>query len=408
MKFSATVKNIIFENESNGFRIFSVDKDGEERIIKGNSFKVMPGDFLDIEANKVQDPKYGEQYNIIFVERSSKPSMYNIINYLQSGLIKGIGETTARRIVEEFGEDTMEILKNSPSKLLQVKGSGKKNYKKIKESLDEKKEYAEIFLYLQSLGLSLHQANIISDFYKEDTKKIIMQNPYTLIDDIRGIGFRTADIIAQRIDIEPDSPFRIKAAFKYFMEKEANSNGNCYVLEEDLIDGVEKLLDIEIKDRKETLESLIVNGIIAIDDTGDENRVYLPQIEKSEMRCARNIANILNSEIEDEFDVEYELSKLESEHLDELQIEAIKKSMTEKMLIITGGPGTGKTTIINNITKIFKNNDKDIILAAPTGRAAKRLSESCNEEAKTIHRILGYIPVENGTIFDHDEDNPID
>ena len=174
MKFSATVKNIIFENESNGFRIFSVDKDGEERIIKGNSFKVMPGDFLDIEANKVQDPKYGEQYNIIFVERSSKPSMYNIINYLQSGLIKGIGETTARRIVEEFGEDTMEILKNSPSKLLQVKGIGKKNYKKIKESLDEKKEYAEIFLYLQSLGLSLHQANIISDFYKEDTKKIII------------------------------------------------------------------------------------------------------------------------------------------------------------------------------------------------------------------------------------------
>lgn len=408
MKFSATVKNIIFENESNGFRIFSVDKDGEERIIKGNSFKVMPGDFLDIEANKVQDPKYGEQYNIIFIERSSKPSMYNIINYLQSGLIKGIGETTARRIVEEFGEDTMEILKNSPSKLLQVKGIGKKNYKKIKESLDEKKEYAEIFLYLQSLGLSLHQANIISDFYKEDTKKIIMQNPYTLIDDIRGIGFRTADIIAQRIDIEPDSPFRIKAAFKYFMEKEANSNGNCYVLEDDLIDGVEKLLDIEIKKRKETLESLIVNGIIAIDDTGNESRVYLPQIEKSEMRCARNIANILQSEIEDEFDVEYELSKLEKEHLDELQIEAIKKSMTEKMLIITGGPGTGKTTIINNITKIYKNNGKDIILAAPTGRAAKRLSESCNEEAKTIHRILGYIPVENGTIFDHDEDNPID
>ena len=408
MKFSATVKNIIFENESNGFRIFSVDKDGEERIIKGNSFKIMPGDFLDIEANKVQDPKYGEQYNIISVERSTKPSMYNIINYLQSGLIKGIGETTARRIVEEFGEDTMEILKNSPSKLLQVKGIGKKNYKKIKESLDEKKEYAEIFLYLQSLGLSLHQANIISDFYKEDTKKIIMQNPYTLIDDIRGIGFRTADIIAQRIDIEPDSPFRIKAAFKYFMEKEANSKGNCYVLEDELIAGVENLIDIEIKNRQETLESLIVSGIIAIDDTDDEHRVYLPQIEKSEMRCAINIANILKSEIEDEFDVEAELSKLESERLDDLQIEAIKKSMTEKMLIITGGPGTGKTTIINNITKIFKKNDKDIILAAPTGRAAKRLSESCNEEAKTIHRILGYIPVENGTIFDHDEDNPID
>ena len=153
---------------------------------------------------------------------------------------------------------------------------------------------------------------------------------------------------------------------------------------------------------------MIVSGIIAIDDTDDEKRVYLPSIEKSEMRCALNISNILQSEIEDEFDVEYELSNLESEHLDELQIEAIKKSLTEKMLIITGGPGTGKTTIINNITKIFKQNDKKIILAAPTGRAAKRLSESCNEEAKTIHRILGYIPVENGTIFEHDEDDPID
>ena len=139
------------------------------------------------------------------------------------------------------------------------------------------------------------------------------------------------------------------------------------------------------------MESLIVSGIIAIDDTDDENRVYLPQIEKSEMRCAMNIANILKTEIEDEFDVEYELSKLESEHLDDLQIEAIKKSMTEKMLIITGGPGTGKTTIINNITKIFKNNNKEIILAAPTGRAAKRLSDSCNEEAKTIHLSLIHI-----------------
>lgn len=140
------------------------------------------------------------------------------------------------------------------------------------------------------------------------------------------------------------------------MEKEANSNGNCYVVEDDLIAGVEKLLDIEIKDRKETLESLIVNGIIAIDDTGDENRVYLPQIEKSEMRCAMNIANILNSEIEDEFDVKYELSKLESEHLDELQIEAIKKSMTEKMLIITGDLVQGKqrlSTILREFSRIM-------------------------------------------------------
>lgn len=408
MKFSATVKHIIFENDSNGFRIFSCDKDGEDIIVKGNSFKIMPGDFLDIEANKVLDRKYGEQYNIVTVERSNKPSLYNIFNYLKSGLIKGIGETTARNIVDKFGEDTMDILKNSPSKLTEVKGIGKKNYKKIKESLDEKKDYAEIFLYLQSLGLSLHQSNIISDYYKEDTKKIITQNPYVLIDDIRGIGFKTADIIAQRIDIAPDSPFRIKAAFKYYMEMEANSNGNCYVLEDDLINGIEKLLNIEFENKSDTLEMLVVNGIIAIDHTDDEKRVYLPKIEKSEMRCALNISNILKTEIEDEFDVEGELSNLKNSGLDELQLEAIKKSMTEKMLIITGGPGTGKTTIINNITKIFKKNDKEIILAAPTGRAAKRLSESCNEEAKTIHRILGYIPVNDGMVFEHDEDNPID
>ena len=408
MKFSATVKHIIFENDSNGFRIFSCDKDGEDIIVKGNSFKIMPGDFLDIEANKVLDRKYGEQYNIVTVERSNKPSLYNIFNYLKSGLIKGIGETTARNIVDKFGEDTMDILKNSPSKLTEVKGIGKKNYKKIKESLDEKKDYAEIFLYLQSLGLSLHQSNIISDYYKEDTKKIITQNPYVLIDDIRGIGFKTADIIAQRIDIAPDSPFRIKAAFKYYMEMEANSNGNCYVLEDDLINGIEKLLNIEFENKSDTLEMLVVNGVIAIDHTDDEKRVYLPKIEKSEMRCALNISNILKTEIEDEFDVEGELSNLKNSGLDELQLEAIKKSMTEKMLIITGGPGTGKTTIINNITKIFKKNDKEIILAAPTGRAAKRLSESCNEEAKTIHRILGYIPVNDGMVFEHDEDNPID
>lgn len=408
MKFSATVKHIIFENDSNGFRIFSCDKDGEDIIVKGNSFKIMPGDFLDIEANKVLDRKYGEQYNIVTVERSNKPSLYNIFNYLKSGLIKGIGETTARNIVDKFGEDTMDILKNSPSKLTEVKGIGKKNYKKIKESLDEKKNYAEIFLYLQSLGLSLHQSNIISDYYKEDTKKIITQNPYVLIDDIRGIGFKTADIIAQRIDIAPDSPFRIKAAFKYYMEMEANSNGNCYVLEDDLINGIEKLLNIEFENKSDTLEMLVVNGVIAIDHTDDEKRVYLPKIEKSEMRCALNISNILKTEIEDEFDVEGELSNLKNSGLDELQLEAIKKSMTEKMLIITGGPGTGKTTIINNITKIFKKNDKEIILAAPTGRAAKRLSESCNEEAKTIHRILGYIPVNDGMVFEHDEDNPID
>ena len=385
-----------------------MDKDGKEIIVKGNSFKIMPGDFLEIEANKVYHPKYGEQYDLIHAERSDKPSLYNITNYLQSGIIDGIGKTIAKRIVDEFGENTLEILKNSPSKLLQVSGIGKKNYKRIKKSLEEKEEYAENFLYLQSLGLSLHQANIISDFYKEDTKKIVQQNPYALIDDIRGIGFKTADIIAQRIDIAVDSPFRIKAGFKYYMEMEANSNGNCYVNEEDLISGVEKLLDIELKDKDDLIESLIVNNIISIDDFEGERRVYLPKIEKSELRCAMNISNILKEEIANEFDVEKEIEDLNSENLDEIQLEAIKKSMTEKMLIITGGPGTGKTTIINNITKIFKSNGKQILLAAPTGRAAKRLSESCGEEARTIHRILGYIPVEDGAVFEHDEDSPIE
>lgn len=411
MIVEGTVKNIIFENDSNGFRIFSLNNGKEEMIIKGYSFKIMPGDSLSVDCKKIIDPKYGEQYLINHVERSETISSYHIENYLASGAIKGIGEKKARSIVEKFGKDTLDILQNSPARLLEVPGIGKNNYADIKKSLDEQKEYAESLIYLQSIGLSLRQATLIIETYKEDAVNKIKKNPYQLIDDIRGIGFKTADIISQRIDIEPTSPFRIRAGVKYYMDMEASSHGNSYVRYQDMIVNVQKLLNIDPTCIDNEVERLLVENVISIDETNGEKKVYLPRLMQAEKRASYMLSQILAYKPDYKFDIKKEMKKLEKSDLafDDLQKEAIKMSMTEKALIITGGPGTGKTSIIKEIVEIYRDNDKKFILAAPTGRAAKRLEESCGYQARTIHRLLGYIPLgDKKAVYEHDEDSPIE
>ncbi|MDY6065412.1 MAG: ATP-dependent RecD-like DNA helicase [Finegoldia sp.] len=411
MILEGTVKHIIFENDSNGFRIFSFDTGREDVTVKGTCFKIVPGDNLSIDCSKIIDPKYGEQYFINHVEKSNTISTYHIENFLASGAIKGIGEKKAKSIVEKFGKDTLDIIQNNPVRLLEVSGIGKNNYADIKKSLDEQKENAASLIYLESLGLSLRQATLIIDTYKEEAIAKVKKNPYQLIDDIRGIGFKTADMISQRIDIEPTSPFRIKAGIKYYMDMQATSHGNSYVEYNKMKADVSDLLAIDSEVIEEKLESLLVENVISIDDFEGEKRVYTPRLMQAEKRVAYNLSQIIQSETDYNFDVEKEMRRLEKSEInfDDLQKDAIRMAMTEKVLIITGGPGTGKTSIVKEIVEIYKDKGKKFILAAPTGRAAKRLQESCSYEAKTIHRLLGYIPLsDNKAVFEHDEDDPIE
>lgn len=414
MEFEGIVKNIVYENSENNYRVLQIETSDGEITAVGNIRPVIMGEALKIMGDIYFHDKFGEQIKMDSIETVKGTSTISIEKYLASAGIPHIGQATAKRIVDRFGEDTLDILKNNPARFLEIEGIGQKKYEDIKESLEETLKNQELFMYLQNLGITMNQAARIIDKYKDDTIEKIEENPYQLIDDIWGIGFKTADEIAIRNNIAKDSTFRIKAAYIYFLQTEATQNGNCFMPYELTIDRVSKLLGLNREIVEEPLMNFVMEGYLLIEEIDEEKIIYEPYLHDLEVNVAGKLAQILLDEKDlKEIDSKKEMEKLEKTseiQLAEEQKLAIKTVLDEGITIITGGPGTGKTTIINNIVEIFKKNGQKVILAAPTGRAAKRLEESCDEKAKTIHRLLGYMPLENkrGMIFEHNEDNPLD
>lgn len=414
MEVEGIVKNIIYENKDNNYRVLNLETSDGEITAVGNIRPVINGEAVKITGDIYYHDKFGEQIKIETLESIKGTSTISIEKYLASAGIPHIGATMAKRIVDKFGEDTLDILKNNPSRFLEVEGIGNKKYQDIKESLEETLKNQELFMFLQSLGITMNQAARIIDKYGDDTKENIETNPYRLIDDIWGIGFKTADEIALRNDIELDSKFRIKAAYTYFLQTEASQNGNCYMPYELTVEKVSKLLNLDRETVEEPIMDFIVEGVILVEEVEGEKIVYEPYLYDSEVAVAGKLAQIICDENAfKDINVEREVEKLKNLKditLADEQILAIETVLKENITIITGGPGTGKTTIINHIVEIFKSNGQKVILGAPTGRAAKRLEESCGVKAKTIHRLLGYMPLENkrAMIFEHDEDNPLD
>lgn len=412
MKIEGIVKSIVFENEQNNYRVLRVESEDGEIMATGQMPPIIEGEEISMEGEWIYHDKYGEQLQVSDVEKSGKVSPLIIEKYVGSGILPHVGKTMAKRIVKVFGRDTLAILQENPSRLMEVEGIGKKKFEDIKIALEDQRQTQEVYFYLQRLGIGMAQSKKIIDKYQDETIQKIEENPYQLVNDIWGIGFKTADSIALRNQLDPSSPFRIKSGCVYYLKQEAESNGHCYMPYDYALERISRLLNLKAEDIEEMLVEAMMENLILIEYAGEEKVLYLPEYYDAEIKVAGKIAQIASRKEIIDVDLENRWEEMEEKyHLNfsEEQKEAIRSSLEEQILIITGGPGTGKTTIIQAVVDLFIERSYEVTLSAPTGRAAKRLEQSCKVPAKTIHRLLGYKPVDEGRgmFFDFNEENPL-
>ena len=414
MKLTGEVIKVRYVNEENGYSVFDLNtSDGEIKIV-GIFDSVNIGESLEVEGEFTYDNKYGEQLNVSSYQKKLPSSTVEIEKYLASGIISTIGPKNASYIVKQFGKKSLDIVFDETDKLLEVRGIGKKSIEKIKKSVEELKFSKNILFHLTGLGISLSLSKKIYNIFRENTLEVINENPYKLIKNVKGIGFLKADEIALKNNLDKNSPYRIESAILYVLTQKAINFGHVYYPKEKLTNEVSKLIGVETELIEPVYMNLLLSSEVVIDNSFEESNIYLDYLYVSESYIASKLAKMaLNDDFKILFDIEKEIKeaiKSLSIKLSKIQIDAIKSCFEENISIITGGPGTGKTTIINTISKIYLDNGYNIFLCAPTGRAAKRIEETTGIEAKTIHRMLGYIPSSYDDIghFEYNEDNPLD
>lgn len=414
MKLTGEIIKVRYINEDNGYSVFDLNtSDGEIKIV-GIFDSVNIGESLEVEGEFTYDNKYGEQLNVTSYKKKLPSSVVEIERYLSSGIIATIGPKNAGYIVEKFGKKSLDIVFDETDRLIEVRGIGKKSIEKIKKSVEELRFSKNILFYLSGLGISLSLSKKIYSIFREDTLEIINENPYKLIKNVKGIGFLKADEIALKNNLDKTSPYRIESAIIYILTQKAINFGHVFYPKEKLTEEVSSLIGIEKNLIEPIYMNLLLSSDIVVDNSFDEPNIYLDYLYISESYIASKLAKMaLNEDFKILFNIDKEVKKSienQSIKLSEIQIDAIKSCFEENISIITGGPGTGKTTIINTISKIFIENGYNISLCAPTGRAAKRIEETTGIEAKTIHRMLGYIPSSYDDIghFEYNEDNPLD
>ncbi|MDO9493454.1 ATP-dependent RecD-like DNA helicase [Acetobacterium sp.] len=408
-----TVEHIVFRNTSNGYTVAHFDIDGDLVTVVGNFDELNHGEYLKLSGYWTEHKNYGDQFTMETYAMEIPTSSEGIIRYLSSGILPGIGEKTAKAIVARFGEETLDILDNNPERLSEIKGIGKKTLDGIKEVYHEQREVRQIMIQIQDYGISANWAMKLYKTYKFDTISVLLNNPYQMIDDIRGIGFKIADQIANHLGFEENSPGRILAGINYSLG-ECYNRGNTYMTEAELIQTSSRILGVAEDEITAQLGELVLMGRIICEDVADQ-RVYYPRnLYEAEDNAALAMARIsqMTYKIAD-INIDAKVKDYERDvaiTLDNKQREAIAAAMDNGVIIITGGPGTGKTTIINGIVRIFTDLGLKTVLAAPTGRAAKRITETTGNEAKTIHRLLEYEYSQDDDFpsFSKDETNPLD
>lgn len=417
------VDNIVYRNEDNGYTVFEITFEDEEITCVGMFPYIGTGEFVIAEGEFVKHPVYYYQFKISSYEFKAPDDAKSVKRYLASGAIKGIGEKLAASIVKQFGDDTFRIMEEEPERLAEIKGISLKKAMEIAEQLVDKRDLRKAMMFMQGYGISMRLANKIYSRYGQNIYTIIKENPYSLADDIDGIGFKTADDIAAQVGIKVDSDFRIKSGIFYVL-CQAVSNGHVYLPQDELENNVKSLLLIDITDMDRYLTDLAVDKKIVIKQSGNEKNIYAAMYYYMEGSTARKLVDLDVKYGVDEEEVDRQLVRIEDRTdicLDEIQKNAVKTAATNGVTVITGGPGTGKTTTINTIIKYFEMEGLDIRLAAPTGRAAKRMSEATGYEAQTIHRLLEICsgaPAEMGKnedyrraiglSFDRNEENPLE
>ena len=406
------VERVVYRNEDNGFTVLVLTVDGEEQYVTGTFPQISEGEMVRVRGEIVMHPRYGEQMkaeSLTFVQPSGKVS---IQKYLASGAVRGIGEALAERIVKKFGDDTLRIIEEEPERLAEVKGISKDKALKIAEDLAEKKDVRQAMLFLQDFGISQNLALKIFQKYGDQMYAILKENPYQLADDIEGVGFRTADEIAGKAGIAADSDFRIRSAVLYLLQQ-GELQGNTCLPKNLLIDQIYRLLQIPERDLEPLLQNLMMEKRIVIREENSQTMVYAERAFRAEQAVAQMLFALNVSTSVPEEEIARKREKIEREQnlvLDEMQREAVSTAVRGGITIITGGPGTGKTTIIRTLIRYFDTEGEDVLLAAPTGRAAKRMTEAAGREAKTIHRLLeaAGAPDTGRTEFARNEDNPLE
>lgn len=399
------VERITYQNAENGYTVLRCAAKGSKDLITvvGLMPDVHVGSVLALDGFWKMDAKYGRQFSAERIEETLPATVYGIEKYLGSGLVKGVGPKFAKRIVQKFGKDTLDVIETNPDALSQVEGIGRVRVERIKKSWQEQKEIKNIMLFLQSHEVSTAHATKIFKTYGSDSINIVKDNPYRLADDIWGIGFKTADAIAEKLGIGKARFIRLRSGILYTLNKLAES-GHCYALWEQLIAKARELLEVEEPELAMTLDEMMRSQ----DVIREEEAIYLPPFYYSESGCAKLLLRLLEAEGRRMPNPELLLNQIEKTSemtYDEVQKEAIRTAMTSKVMILTGGPGTGKTTTTLGIISTLRMTGAQVILAAPTGRAAKRMSEATGMEAKTIHRLLEYKPPDG---YQKKEDNPLE
>ena len=409
------VERIKYRNEENGYTVLSLTDEGEEYTLVGNFHYISEGEMVEATGPMTEHPVYGEQMTVETYEIKTPEDTAAMERYLGSGAVKGIGAALAARIVRRFKADTFRIMEEEPERLSEVKGISEKMAMAISEQVEEKKEMRQAMMFLQEYGISMSLAVKIFQEYGPRLYTVIKENPYQLADDIAGVGFKMADEIAKRVGIFTDSDFRIKSGVLYTL-LQATANGHTYLPEDELLSQASELLRVEKESIEKHLMDMQIDKRLVIRESEGIRIVYASQYYYMEMSVARMLhdLNIRGREPEETIRKKLlQIQKEESIELDEKQVQAVVEAVNSGLLIITGGPGTGKTTTINTIIRYFESEEMEILLAAPTGRAAKRMTEATGYEARTIHRLLEIsgMPGDERSVgmhFERNEENPLD
>ena len=404
IKIRCVVERITFQNQENGYSIMKVKVKGYNDLVTivGSLLDVPVGSVLLCDGDWKVDKRFGNQFVVETWQEVMPATIYGIEKYLGSGLVKGIGPKFAHLIVEKFGTETIDIIETDIERLYEVVGIGKKRVEKIKESWEKQKDIKDVMLFLQGYGVSTAYAAKIYRQYGKESIETVKSNPYKLADDIWGIGFKTADGIASKMGYEKNDLRRCKSGLNYTLNQ-LSEEGHVYAIEEQLVESAKKLLEADEEPIRQAMSEMLASDELK----QEKDAIYLPPFYFSEVGTARKILGLLNQPSIKE-NVPLDINAIQQSSgivYDDVQIEAIQQAVDAKVMVLTGGPGTGKTTTTQGIIAAFRSMGLRILLSAPTGRAAKRMSEATGMEAKTIHRLLEYNPADG---YKRNDENPLE
>ena len=407
------VEHIVYRNEDNGYTVFNLNNDDGELTCVGKFHFIEEGELLELTGEYTMHKLYGTQLQVESSKVCAPEDLVSIERYLGSGAIKGIGTALAGRIVKKFKEDTFRIIEEEPERLAEIKGISERKAREIALQVEEKKEMREAMIYLQKYGISIALAAKIYQHYGQNVYRVIEENPYQIADHVAGVGFKTADEIAQKVGIHTDSDFRIRSGIFYTLLQSVGE-GHIYLKQETLLYRAGGLLGVQIEHVEKYLMDLAMEKKIVLKNEADGVRVYASHYYYMELNTARMLHDLnVREEITDVVLLHrlHEIEQNTGMVLDEMQKKAVMEAARHGIMVLTGGPGTGKTTTINAMIHFFENEGMDIFLAAPTGRAAKRMTETTGCEAQTIHRLLevnGNPEEEGPSGFTRNEENPLE